>query len=103
MSADVFGAVADPTRRHLLELLIEAGTSTATELAAQLTISRQAVSKHLAILSECGIARSEKVGRRTVFEPHPEALSDLTEWVTATTAAWDNRLDRLAAAANRRP
>ena len=97
MTGDVFGALADPTRRHLYQSLAADGPTTATALAAEMDISRQAVAKHLGILSEAGMAASTKVGREMRFEARVEPLSDVERWIRTVEGEWDQRLALLAA------
>ena len=97
MSSDVFGALSDPTRRHLYQALASDGPTTATALAADMEISRQAVAKHLGILSEAGMAASTKVGREMRFEARVEPLSEVESWIRTVESEWDQRLALLAA------
>jgi DNA-binding transcriptional ArsR family regulator len=92
----VFDALADPMRRRLLSQ-IAARPSTATELAAELPISRQAVAKHLSSLSGAGLLDRERAGRDVRYRVTPERLSDAMEWMVTVGGHWDERLDRLAA------
>jgi DNA-binding transcriptional ArsR family regulator len=92
---DVFEAVADPTRRDLLERLREAGTATLGELAAPFDISRQAVTKHLDVLAESGLVRVRREGRQRLHELDPEPLREVGGWLTPYAEAWDRRLARL--------
>jgi DNA-binding transcriptional ArsR family regulator len=91
----VFGALADPTRRQLVDWLSEGGPATATQLALRLPITRQAVVKHLAILAEAGIVLSRREGREVRFRLQPEPLAAAMEWMAALAARWDQRLDAL--------
>jgi DNA-binding transcriptional ArsR family regulator len=91
----VFSALADPTRRALLRAVTERAPVTATELAAELPISRQAVAKHLGVLGDAGLVTPSRVGREARYEARPDQLSAATDWITETAAAWDVRLDRL--------
>jgi len=91
----VFGALADPTRRHLIEALAAKPGATATGLAATLPISRQAVAKHLKLLGEAGLVSSHREGREALFELDPEPLSEAVAWIGAVGAEWDGGLDRL--------
>jgi len=100
-AAPLLEALADPTRRALLRAVAERGPVTATSLAQDLPISRQAVAKQLAQLESAGLVRSERAGRETRFDARPGALRDLAGWLLATSEAWDRRLDRLAARAQR--
>src|ERR1700704_1910903 len=70
----VFAALADPTRRRLLELLGEQAAASATALAGQLPVSRQAVVKHLAVLQQSDLVTRRRDGREVVFTVHPERL-----------------------------
>jgi DNA-binding transcriptional ArsR family regulator len=88
----VFVALADPIRRHLVEALAAHGGATATGLAAELPISRQAVAKHLATLGRAGLVSQSKRGRESLFELDPRPLADAATWLTAVGAEWDTRL-----------
>ena len=95
-SADaVFEALADPMRRLLLSRL-STQPSTATELAAQLPISRQAVAKHLTSLSRAGLLARERAGRDVRYRITPAPLSEAVSWMAEVGGQWDDRLDRLA-------
>lgn len=95
-SADaVFTALADPTRRGLIETLARAGRSSLSGLAAGLPISRQAVAKHLASLRAAELVSSERVGRETVYELRPEGLTAAARWIETVGAEWDERLAAL--------
>ncbi|MET0559770.1 MAG: metalloregulator ArsR/SmtB family transcription factor [Solirubrobacterales bacterium] len=91
----VFAALADPTRRHLVELLAAAPGATATGLAATLPISRQAVAKHLATLDHAGLVNSRRSGRELRFELEPRPLTNAAAWIAAVGGEWDGRLERL--------
>jgi DNA-binding transcriptional ArsR family regulator len=96
MSADaVFGALSDPTRRRLLSLLDGRGEASATELARDLPVSRQAVVKHLGALAGAGLVASRREGREVLFRPTPEPMSDAMAWMTTVGAQWDERLAAL--------
>ena len=88
----VFAALADPTRRHLVAALAERGGSTATGLAAELPISRQAVAKHLATLGRAGLVSESRRGREHRFELDPRPLADAAAWLTTVGAEWDTKL-----------
>ena len=91
---DVFAALADPTRRHLLEALATHEAS-ATELAAGLPVTRQAVSKHLATLEAAGLVSSERRGRETHYRLTPQPLTEAIGWIAHVGAQWDDRLESL--------
>jgi DNA-binding transcriptional ArsR family regulator len=89
-----FAALADPSRRRMLSLLGDGG-ATATELARELPISRQAVAKHLSQLSAAGLVRGRREGRETRYTVTPAPLEDAVAWIVQTGSEWDDRLARL--------
>ncbi|MEV0052435.1 metalloregulator ArsR/SmtB family transcription factor [Saccharopolyspora shandongensis] len=95
----VLAALADPTRRQLLDLLAAQGQATATTLADGLPVSRQAVVKHLAVLDAAGLVDSMKVGREVRYAVCPEALDTTARWMAALAADWDRRLAKIKRAA----
>jgi DNA-binding transcriptional ArsR family regulator len=100
----VLAALADPTRRQLLDLLAEQGEVTATKLAERLPVSRQAVVKHLAVLDAAGLVSGSRVGREVRYAVRPAALNVTARWMAALASDWDRRLaniKRIAEAAER--
>ena len=91
----VFDALADPTRRRLLERLSASGPVSITELAQTFPISRQAVSKHLTALEAAGLVRAERRGRTRVLTFSPEPLAGAASWIAGIEARWDARLAAL--------
>jgi DNA-binding transcriptional ArsR family regulator len=91
----VFDALADPTRRRIVERLGRA-PATAGEIAAGLPVTRQAVVKHLALLEDAGLVRGERDGRRVVFRLTPGPFAEAAHWMHDVGAAWDRRLGKLA-------
>lgn len=91
----VFAALADPTRRHLVEALAAEPGATATGLAATLPISRQAVAKHLKLLGEAGLVSRRRSGREARFELQTAPLAEAVAWIGAVGAEWDEGLGRL--------
>jgi DNA-binding transcriptional ArsR family regulator len=91
----VFAALADPTRRRVVETLAGGSTVTASALAADLPISRQAVAKHLAALRRARLVWARRVGRETRYRLRPEALGDAAQWMATVGAEWDERLGDL--------
>jgi DNA-binding transcriptional ArsR family regulator len=91
----VFDALADANRRYVLEALAERETATATELASELPVTRQAVAKHLAALSEAGLVEGRRAGRETRYELTPEPLGVAMDWMAGVGAEWDARLAAL--------
>jgi predicted ArsR family transcriptional regulator len=92
----VFAALADPTRRHVVETLLRDGSTSVPTLAAALPITRQAVAKHLTALADAGlIERTPGAGREVRYHLRAGALGPASDWLGATAAAWDRRLTRL--------
>ena len=91
----VFSALADLTRRTVVEALATRETATATELAAELPVTRQAVSKHLTALSSAGLVASERRGRETHYRLTPHALDDALDWMERVGTQWERRLAAL--------
>jgi DNA-binding transcriptional ArsR family regulator len=87
----VFAALADPTRRHLIEALASRPAS-ATRLAADLPISRQAVAKHLAGLQAAHLVSVQRAGREALYSLDPRPLGDAAEWIARVGGEWDARL-----------
>jgi DNA-binding transcriptional ArsR family regulator len=100
MTHDVFGALADPTRRELLSEIANR-PATATELACGLPISRQAVVKHLGALTDAGLLERERAGREVRYRVTPAPLSDAVSWMAHVGARWDDRLAALERAFRR--
>ena len=94
-AADLVAAATEPTRRQLLDLLLERGESTPTTLAVGLPITRQAVSKHLAVLERVGLVDAERSGRELHFRVNVARLDDTARSLTALASAWDRRLLRI--------
>jgi DNA-binding transcriptional ArsR family regulator len=91
----VFGALSDPTRRALLQAIAAQPAATATELASDLPISRQAVQKHLSALADAGLIEHERAGREVHYRVTPEPLSDAVSWMAEVGGQWDTRLATL--------
>ena len=89
---ELWAAVADPTRRRMLDLLLAHGDGTATTLAAELPVSRQAVVKHLAVLDRAGLVTGERRGREVRYTVRPDRLDDATRRLAGVAAEWDTRL-----------
>jgi DNA-binding transcriptional ArsR family regulator len=89
---ELWAAVADPTRRRLLDALLAHGEATATTLAGELPVTRQAVAKHLAVLERAGLVDSRRLGREVRYAVRPERLDAATEWLARVAAEWDQRL-----------
>jgi DNA-binding transcriptional ArsR family regulator len=95
-SADaVFAALSDGTRRSLLARLGSAGEASATDLARQLPVSRQAVQKHLGTLADAGLVAARRSGREVLFRPTPGPMSEAMAWMAEVGGQWDERLAAL--------
>ena len=92
----VFSALADPSRRFLVETLAARGSATPTELAAELPVTRQAVAKHLAALREAGLVAAARSGRETRYALTPDPFEAATGWIEGVGATWDARLAALS-------
>jgi DNA-binding transcriptional ArsR family regulator len=90
----VFHALADPSRRMIVERL-SAGPASVSELARPLPMSLPAVTQHLQVLEDSGLVRSEKVGRVRTCRIEPRALRPVEQWIGERRAAWEHRLDSL--------
>jgi DNA-binding transcriptional ArsR family regulator len=91
---DVLHALADPSRRRIVERLTSSPASV-SELAAPLPMSLPAVHQHLRVLEASGLVVSEKVGRVRTCRVEPAALAPVERWVIAQRSTWERRLDRL--------
>jgi len=96
VSADaVFAALADPTRREVIGRLAREPAS-ASRLAGELPVSRQAVAKHLAALDRAGLVATRRAGRETRYTLDPAPMGEAMAWMAGVGAQWDERLGRLA-------
>ena len=91
----LFTALADPTRRTLLERLIRDGEQTVHALTAGAGVSQPMVSKHLGVLKRAGLVHPRRLGRETHYRAEPKGLKPLVDWMGHYTAFWEERIDRL--------
>lgn len=91
----VFAALADPTRRDVLRRLRGDATVTASALADDLPMTRQAAAKHLRALADAGLVAGRREGRETRYRAVAGALDGAAAWIVDTGARWDDRLERL--------
>lgn len=94
MRRDVFQAIADPTRRAII-LLIAFQAMTPNALAAHFDTSRQAVSKHLRILTECELVIQQQSGREIYYELNSTKLKEIDKWLEQFRKIWENRFNEL--------
>jgi DNA-binding transcriptional ArsR family regulator len=92
----VFSALADPTRREVVRSLAAQPGLTASSLAGELPMTRQAVAKHLNALSGAGLVQARREGRETRYTLTPAPLAEAIDWMAEVGAQWDARLARLA-------
>ena len=90
----VFHALADPSRRSIVDQLSH-GSASVSDLAAPLPMSLPAVVQHLQVLETSGLVRSEKIGRVRTCQLEPAALRPVEQWISARRSNWERRLDRL--------
>ena len=96
MRRDVFQAIADPTRRAIIGL-IAAKAMTPNALATHFDTSRQAVSKHLKVLAECGLIQQEQQGREIYYHFNAQKLKEVDGWLQPFREMWDDRFTKLDA------
>lgn len=94
-TAEVFAALADPTRRDVIRMLSREGETTASRLAEDLPVSRQAIAKHLEALEDAGLVASERVGREHRYRLTPAPMAEAVSWMASVGSEWDERLRRL--------
>lgn len=93
-SSDVFRAIADPTRRGILERL-RSGPAPVNALASEFSQSRPAISRHLRILNEAGIVSEQRSGRERIYRIEPDALRQVDAWIGRYRAMWQDNLTNL--------
>ena len=91
---DVFQAIADPTRRAILAMLATQSL-TAGAIAAQFDSARPTVSKHLLILSECGLLKSKQEGREIYYQLNPKKMKPIADFIEPFRLLWEQRFDKL--------
>ena len=91
----VFSALADATRREVVRHLAEQGPTTATQLAGEFPVTRQALVKHLGALADAGLVARERQGREMRYRLTPAPFNDAMNWMASVGAEWDDRLSSL--------
>ena len=94
MKRDVFQAIADPTRRNIIGLIAK-NPMTPNAVADSFDISRQAISKHIKILTECGLLSLNIQGREYYYTIQPKKLSEVNDWLEPFRTIWEDRFDQL--------
>jgi DNA-binding transcriptional ArsR family regulator len=96
MKRDVFQAIADPTRRAILSL-VALGALTPNAIAAHFDSSRQAISKHIQVLTECEVLKAEQSGREIYYSLNQNKMKEIDKWMQQFRKLWDNRFTQLDA------
>ena len=94
MRRDVFQAIADPTRRQIINLIAHESLNL-NSVAEHFDMSRPAISKHIKILTECGLIHMQQQGRERFCEAKLEKLNEISDWVETYKEFWENKLNAL--------
>ena len=94
---DGFTALADPTRRKIVETLAEHGELSATQISDQFTVSPQAISQHLKILREAKVVHMDKRAQQRIYRINPDTLNEIETWAKQIAQLWSARFDAIAA------
>ncbi len=92
---DVFEAIAQPTRRSIVEMLADSGQLSATEIAERFRVTPPAISQHLKILREANLVQVEKHAQQRIYRINPPAMLEVEGWAKQLSALWSQRLDAL--------
>ena len=92
---DTFNALADPTRRHILEMLASKGRLSATAIAVKFKSSPPAISQHLKALREAKLVSVEKRAQQRLYQINPKKMEEIEHWVHQLAQQWKERFDRL--------
>lgn len=95
MPMDVFSALAEPTRRNILEMLAKSGRLSATDISDKFKISPPAISQHLKVLREARLVDMEKRAQQRIYTINTNAISELETWARKMTKRWNERFDKL--------
>ena len=91
---DIFYAIAEPTRRSIIEALAKKGRLSATDISGRFNVSAPAISQHLKVLREANLVYVEKQGQHRIYFLNTKSLSDMEKWVRTMNGLW-NELDKL--------
>jgi DNA-binding transcriptional ArsR family regulator len=92
---DKFSALADPTRRNIIEMLSRRGQLSATDISDQFQVSPSAISQHLKVLREANVVQMEKRAQQRIYQINPETMFELEAWVKQITQRWNERFEAL--------
>jgi len=94
---DKFHALAEPTRRQIVEMLAREGALTAGDIQARFDVSAPAISQHLKVLREAGVVQVEKRAQQRIYRVNPEAMLEMEAWAKRVRELWAGRFDALDA------
>jgi len=92
---DTFSALADPTRRGIIQLLANSGQLSATDISEKFPVTPPAISQHLKVLREAELVVAQRRGQQRLYQINPKAMSELEEWAKQTRKLWELRFDDL--------
>lgn len=92
---DTFTALADPTRRNIIEMIASRGELTATDISNSFSVSAPAISQHLKVLRETNLVRMEKRAQKRIYSIDTEGISETQEWLEQMRKMWNRRFDAL--------
>jgi DNA-binding transcriptional ArsR family regulator len=92
---DIFSALAEPTRRSILEMLARNGQLSATDISEKFPVSPSAISQHLKVLREAKLVQMEKRAQQRMYQLNPDAMLELEAWARHMTQLWQQRFDAL--------
>jgi DNA-binding transcriptional ArsR family regulator len=94
---DTFLALAEPTRRHIMEMLASSGSLAASDIYSRFNSTPPAISQHLKVLREAKLVRVEKQAQKRIYYVDPKPMKELEKWIQIFTKDWQDRHDRLEA------
>jgi len=92
---DMFSALAEPTRRHIVELIAQKGQMSATSISDNFSTTPQAISQHLKVLRDADVLQVKKQAQSRIYTINPVKITELEEWIKKLTKLWDDRFNRL--------
>jgi len=92
---DMFSALAEPTRRHIVELIAQKGQMSATAISDNFSTTPQSISQHLKVLRDAEVLQVEKQAQSRIYTINPLKINELEEWIKKLTKLWDDRFNRL--------
>lgn len=95
VNSQVFSALAEPTRREILELLANSGEMSASDIYKKFTVSHPAISQHLKVLKGADLVQVEKKAQQRIYSINPDSIKEFDEWVKKLGNIWNDKFDRL--------